>query len=452
MPLPLPLLHLGQLGESMWHCFRLPSPLRQFTAETGSDKRYDGMTRCAVFAHLMLMVLAVPAAWAWDADSPLALSGFGTVGAASVSKRDIEYRRSIDQSEGVVGGQTSVALDTVFGAQVNAVLGDRAEAVIQAVSRQGPEGDWNPRVTWAYLRYSPNDDLDLRIGRLGLDLLLFSDTRLVGYSYLPIRPVPEVMGLSSVDYIDGADLEMRRRLGDGIATLKLYAAVSRGQFSRDGMAVDQARANFGAIVGGYAIGGLQLRVWLGRAQLVDDGGLSPLLAAFRSAGTAYARALAKQLQLKGVNYNYAAVAGMYSDGPFQLQSGLVRVGPNKDNPILPDLSGAYLIAGYRQGSLTPYFTYAWAHGTPHKLVTDSSGAPLSAALAKIAQSNAVDGVQIDQRTLGFGLRYDVAQNVDLKCQLDWVKAGNTRLVQDRAHPGQAPGNFMVFSATLDFVF
>lgn len=64
----------------------------------------------------------------------------------------------------------------------------------------------------------------------------------------------------------------------------------------------------------------------------------------------------------------------------------------------------------------------------------------------------VDAVQVDQRTLGLGVRYDFAPNVDLKCQLDWVQAGKTRLVQDQARPNQAPGDFALFSVALDFVF
>lgn len=409
------------------------------------------MMRCAGILLLMLLLLAIPTARAWDADSSLTLSGFGTVGAASVSKRDIEYRRSINQHEGVVGSKTNYGLDTVLGAQVNAELGVRAEAVVQAVTRQNVGGDWDPRITWAYLRYSPNEDLDLRVGRLGLDLLLFSDSRLVGYSYLPIRPAPEVMGLSSIDYIDGADLQWRHRLGNGVTTLKLYAGTSRGQFSRDGRVLDQAKANFGAIVGEYAIGGLQLRAWLGRAHLLDDGSLESVLALFRSTGTGYGRALADQLQLRGVDYDYTAVAGAYTNGPFQLQAALARMGTNEDKLALPTLQGAFLIAGYRSGSLTPYVTYAWAHGTPHEMLTDNSGSAVSRALAKGAQIVA-NAVEVDQRTLGLGLRYDLAPNVDVKCQIDRVQAGRTRLVQDRANPGQAPGDFTLFSVALDFVF
>jgi hypothetical protein len=400
---------------------------------------------------LMLLLLAIPNAWAWDADSALSLGAFGTVGAAYGSKRDVEYRRSIDQRKGVVGDEVTLGLDTVFGAQVNAALGDHAEAVVQAVSRQDVDGSWDPKISWAYLRYSPNEDLDLRVGRLGLDLLLFSDSRLVGYSYLPIRPAPEVLGLISIQELEGGDLQWRQRLGNGVTTLKLYAGTSRGQFSRNGMVFDQAKANFGAIVGEYAIDGLQLRAWLGRAHLLDNGAVEPLLTAFRGTGTAYGRALADQLQLRGVDYDYAAVAGAYTNGPFQLQSALVRMGTKEDKLALPTFQGAFLIAGYRTGNLTPYFTYTWANSKPHEMLTDNSGSRVSAALARTAQM-VVDGVQVSQRTLGLGLRYDIAPNVDLKFQIDRVDAGKTRLVQDLAHPNQSPGEFSVFGIALDFVF
>lgn len=340
------------------------------------------MTRSTGILVLVLWLLAMSTARAWDVDSSLSLGGFGTVSAASVSKRDIEYRRTIDQREGAVGGKVYYGLDTVFGAQVNASLGDRAEAVVQAVTRQNVDGSWDPKVTWAYLRYSPNEEIDLRVGRLGLDLMLFSDSRYIGYSYLPIRPAPEVLGLVSIRELEGADLQWRSRLGDGIATFKLYAGTSQGQFSSNGMVRDQAKASFGAIVGEYANGGLQLRAWLGRAHLLDNGSLEPVLALYRGTGTAYGRALANQLQLRDVDYNYASVAGAYSNGPFQLQAALVRMGTDEDKLALPTLQGAFLIAGYRSGALTPYVSYAWAQSKPHEMLSDNSGSPLSRALAK----------------------------------------------------------------------
>ena len=58
----------------------------------------------------------------------------------------------------------------------------------------------------------------------------------------------------------------------------------------------------------------------------------------------------------------------------------------------------------------------------------------------------------DQATIGAGVRYDVADNVALKLQVDRVDAKrSSTLLDDRGYV-TGPRALTVFSATLDFVF
>lgn len=58
----------------------------------------------------------------------------------------------------------------------------------------------------------------------------------------------------------------------------------------------------------------------------------------------------------------------------------------------------------------------------------------------------------DQTTVGIGVRYDFADNVALKLQLDRIDAKrSSSLLDDRGYV-TGPRALTVFSATLDFVF
>ncbi|MBL8484853.1 MAG: hypothetical protein JNJ60_21840, partial [Rhodocyclaceae bacterium] len=201
---------------------------------------------CWLKVHGILASLcALVAAPAVGGDGKLQFSSFGTVGAAYHSADSIEYRRSIDQSDGAMGGKVNYDIDSLIGVQLNANFGHAVEGVLQAVSRQQPENNWNPQTTWAFLRHAPNESWEFRVGRVGLDLLLFSETRNIGYSYLPIRPAPEVVGLSSIDHLDGFDVSFHRPVGSGVASLKFYAGTSQGKFYNGGVRA-QAKAKFAA--------------------------------------------------------------------------------------------------------------------------------------------------------------------------------------------------------------
>ncbi|MBL8471477.1 MAG: hypothetical protein JNM98_06750 [Rhodocyclaceae bacterium] len=384
-------------------------------------------------------------------DGMLHFSSFGTLGAAYHRADSIEYRRSIDQSDGAMGGKVNYDIDSLIGVQLNANFGQGVEGVVQAVSRQQPENNWNPKTSWAFLRYAPNESWEFRVGRVGLDLLLFSETRNIGYSYLPIRPAPEVVGLSSIDHLDGFDLRLRQPVGTGIASLKFYAGTSQGKFYNGGLR-EQAKAKFAALVGEYALDDLILRAWLGSARLRDNGALEPIFVFLRGTGSPYGAALADQMQLQDETYRYAALAGTYNHGPFQFQAAVTRMGVREDNPVLPILHGAYFVAGYRVGEFTPYIAYARAKSDRREVAADLSGSPQGAFLKNFVTSLTINSVQVDQHTLTLGLRYDISSGLDVKFQLDNVRAGRTRLVRNLADTTLDPRPFNMLSVALDFAF
>ncbi|MBL8484207.1 MAG: hypothetical protein JNJ60_18565, partial [Rhodocyclaceae bacterium] len=253
------------------------------------------------------------------------------------------------------------------------------------------------------------------------------------------------------DHLDGFDVSFHRPVGSGVASLKFYAGTSQGKFYNGGVRA-QAKAKFAALVGEYAIDDFIVRAWIGSARLRDNGALEPVFAFLRGMGTSYASALADQLQLNGETYRYASLAGTYNHGPIQLQTAITRMGVREDNPILPILYGAYIIAGYRMREFTPYAGYARAKSNRRDVAADPSGSVAGRNLARFITALTIEPVQVDQSTLTVGVRYDISPGLDVKLQLDSVRAGRTRLVRDLSDRTATARPFTMLSVALDFAF
>lgn len=152
---------------------------------------------------LLTTALACSGALAHD---HLQLSGFGSVAYSHDDGRDIGFMRDITQPV-PPDRDGSWRSDSILGLQAAYRFSPTLEAVSQAVLRH--RVDYKPRsiVEWAFVAWRPNEHLDLRAGRMGVDVFLLSDYRNVGYAQPWIRPPREFYGwipLGSVDGIDAA--------------------------------------------------------------------------------------------------------------------------------------------------------------------------------------------------------------------------------------------------------
>ena len=177
-----------------------------------------------VFLLGALFVLAVTqAAHAQDLDGrQFTVRGFGTLAATTQDADGFEFRRNVGQSRGVAAGDVEFATDSLAGVQFDARLGSRFDVLVQGVTREDAYGDWTPELTQAFVRYSPDESLGLRVGRFGYEIYLLAESRQVGYSYLTVRPSTDFYGMVTNDSIDGADITLKHRLGSGLVRARLF--------------------------------------------------------------------------------------------------------------------------------------------------------------------------------------------------------------------------------------
>lgn len=404
----------------------------------------------------LLALLAACAVSSLHAESPAdpvwRFGGFGTFGAGYHRSEGVQYRRDLEQESGYTGRKLGFRGDTRFGLQANARFDPRWSAMVQTVSRLRADGSWQPDLTWAFVRHSPADWLEVRVGRLGVDIYQNGDSRHVGYAYTTARPSIELYGLLTQDRFDGMDATVRRTVGTGVASFKLYGGGTRGDFNLYGaeFRTDNTRT-LGATLE-WASDALTLRAAWGDMYARDDESLQALAVALRQvpASVSPQAALRADRIDSAHRVNFAGVGALYEYGAFSLDAiaGWERF------TGFPGFEGwaASVVAAFRVGRWKPYAGYG-------RIVFSPDDKPLSlpalnSGLVELqaAYDRVTDRLRMDQYTLTAGLRYDLATNHALKFQLDHTRAAASAMLVDLNGLPIRERSVTLYTLVLDFVF
>jgi hypothetical protein len=398
----------------------------------------------------VVLLLAMPAAYAEELDAKrFTLRGFGTAAATTHNAEDIEFRRNTGQARGAEANSIDAFTDSVAGAQVNFHASRDFDMVLQGVTRMTVEGNWKPRVSQAFVRYSPDDALVIRAGRIGFDIYLLAESRQVGYSYLPVRPSTEFYGLLGNDAIDGGDIALTHRVGRGLFRSRIFAGTGKDDMAfadhtHQSIRSDVLGANFD-----YLYGGWTARVAVGRWRYDTDPRVAGLVGGLRMTGVPQALTVADDLdqatfQSRGIQLGVA-----YDDGPLQAQ--VLWGGIDSDPVFGPDTNTFYVLAGYRLRQWTPFASFSRSRDRAPMRTTGLPDipelAPLNEAVAFMQSS-----VRTTQRTASIGVRYDISSHIDIKFQLDRAKLSDTALVFDRRTEPHGDANMTIATVAVDFVF
>ncbi len=458
--------------------------------------------RCAVTLRRSFLVAGLALSWsaasafAVDVETsmtpPATASLFGTLGVTHASAGGGAFVRDITQPHGADNRGLSWAQDTRLGFQGNLSWTENLEGVVQIVSKYRQTNEFEPEVTWAFLKYVFNDHIEARIGRVGYDIYPGADTREVGFSYLWVRPPIEFFGTLLYPYEDGGDLIIKTNLGRGQVRFKTYGGLTRTRVSslqgqRDwaggismppanvvqdmsgsrikGAFVEYQDMHWTFRLGGsqsalnkdYPMAGVNLGAMIqgeiAQANALNNSALVTTLSRFREG-----------MGLAGKKVTFKSLNASYEDGPFQLHASL---GNMRSNALLvPNYNTGYVLAGYRFDKLTPYLSWSAIRTKSSDLpdVMASQGAsPFLSSIARFSLSSPT----ITQTTLSLGARYDLSPNWAVKFQVDRIQNKNcspVSLPMTSSYPACAPPllwpvvpvdwdrKATVYTATLDFYF
>ncbi|MEI7457063.1 MAG: hypothetical protein WCK93_10115 [Nitrosomonadales bacterium] len=385
-------------------------------------------------------------------DSKIKLNAFGTLGVARSTSDQAEFVRDLSQPNGVSTNWAS-KIDNILGVQASWQPSSEFEMFTQVVSRYQYNGSRTPELTWAFAKWEPASLLDLRVGRLGADFLIGADSRLVGHSYLEVRPMPNYFGPLFFSYFDGVDATSSLNVGDNIIRTKIYGGLTREKSTVAGQVWDANGSNLYGVVLDYLAGPWQFRASTAQIRLSNDLPIGALTNGLRAAGTALgipaATSAALAISTGGTTSKFTTVGAEYNEGALKVSGMLNTI--SHQSSAFQDSRAAYLLAGYRVDKVTPFAAYSRWSSTAKNI---STGLPnLTPGL--IALNQGYDQVLrdsgCDQTTYTLGARWDILENVGIKFQWDAVRGSPRSLFPVRGEKPGWNGRTDVFTMTVDFV-
>ena len=395
----------------------------------------------AAVLQLPLAALGADLSAATESESTLTLHGFGTLGLARTTTDRVEFVRDRSQPKGITN-QWSGRIDSVLGLQAYWQAAPTVELVGQVVSRLHYDASRKPEVMWAFAKWEPDARLALRAGRIGADFMMQADSRLVGYSYLPVRPPADFFGPLFFSHLDGADASLTLPLGNGLLHGKIFAGATQEKTT----GVPGVWDTSGSPVRGFVLD-YQTGPWLWRANAAsirfsNDIKLAQLQAGLRAAGAA---AAAELLSTTGKTTTFYSMGVVYDEGPLQVQGMINKI--HHETAVFQNSYAGYLLAGYRLGAFTPYTGVSRWISTYKDYRATSTDPTANAMFDTIMHASTAN-----QTTYTLGVRWEVQQNVAAKVQWDAIRGrAESGFPYVNNQPGWG-GRTDVLSLSVDFVF
>lgn len=403
------------------------------------------LLRTFIGALGLVWILAPSLSHADDTPPPASswkLSGFGTLGLTRSNADQADFVQDLSQPNGS-HGQWTPKVDSKFGIQLNARLSETYEAVAQVVSRYRYDGSTSPELTWAFLRADINPQTAVRIGRLGTEFYMLADSRLVGYSYLTVRPPVDYFSVLPFTYIDGIDAAYTLPLSGALIRGKIYAGYTGEKIPFIDQPWDLSGSPMRGVHVDYQRGPWQARLGYADIRFSREMPIGSLLTNLQTFGFGQT---AGELAVRDKMHRFYSAGLVYDEGPLQAQ--LMLGYTRRDTTSFENTHNGYLLVGYRIQQLTPFVGYSWVY---------SSKKPRNSALAVApplddAVQALMDDAHNNQHTYFLGGRWDVTSTVALKAQLDLIRGTADSRFTVRNDSLVWNGRSNVFTLALDFIF
>ncbi len=382
----------------------------------------------------------------------LSLRGFGTLGLVHANDDTLVYLREISQY-GENLANNPWRRDSRLGLQVNYAANPQWEFVAQFLAREKNASTLANSFEWAFVKYRPTPEWDLRAGRVGIDLFLLSDHRSVGYTYPWVRPPLEFYGEFALASLDGIDIAHRWEIGDGQLRGKVFAGRTSTSLP---LWTGSIPFSMQPMVGGsaeYESGAWRLRANLTQGRITSRYLVPDELVNLMNEAAPWwpgGATLMREFEVKDTRMRYASLGAGYDDGTWQVLAEISRT--TAQRLVAPIGNRAYVSVGRRWGNWMPYVLIATANDKRHV----STSAPLTPLLAPLQEAalTAINRQQVRQSAWGVGARWDLAPNMALKLQFDRARIPADGLLLWYVKPGKdwQGGHRNLWSASLDFVF
>lgn len=410
-------------------------------------------------------------------DGNFSLSGFGTLG---LSKTNTDEAMFVYPGQG--GGATkhvSFDPDTKVAVQGTYKFTPTLSGTAQVMTKFDAEGQYEPKMEWAFAKWQASPGLSFRAGRMGAPIFMISDFRDVGYANTAVRPNLDVYGQVPVSSFEGGDVSYQTNLGSMTLTSSFWAGKATNKYASALHSLGQANAVGasevvlsrikGINIQGEFDNGLSWRFGYLKGKLeVNSPTAERVIDYVNSAsGTAEDKQdAASTLTTSNTNASFMGIGVTYDQDNIVLSAEYGKRGI-EDRGYIPALKGWYTLAGYRLGSVLPYVSLSRVSVTNPNATMDGALSNLG-LLVKVGSAALLNTQKLNEDTKSLGVRWDVKSGLAVKAQYDYVaipKNSNGQfLVDDPATASlnkvlankssfvDKPKDISVLTLSVDFVF
>ena len=424
-----------------------------------------------LFTCTLLLVLpqVSVAEFRWDT------SGFATLGVGKTNRDELLY---MDYD-----GDWSFDSDTMLGLQLVVEPLDRLSFTAQVVTRGhsfDDVGEYSTEIEWLFASYNLSEKTRFRAGRLRTPYQYYSESLEVGYSYVWVRPPPNVYAFlfEPFSHFDGLDLSYTH-YGDEVDTefTWLYGT-QEGAFLETRVDIDQ--------LWGFSVTSrwqdLTLRYgFLDHTINLTVPQFDPLIDALNRTAAGLEMMgipdpgfadLTDLYVLRNGRMRYHSLAADWRLGHWQLMAERYELEPpgkGLDNSS----RGWYLSVARQIGELTPYFVVGAYKSAMGKDMYDQIDQVFAAiepyypmlpqsvvadlALLQFNAEFAIDRYVVGQRSYTTGVRWDFHTAMALKTELEYIEftRGSTGHAIGKTIPfnrREDPNDLLSLTIVLDVVF
>ncbi|SLM28820.1 conserved hypothetical protein [Desulfamplus magnetovallimortis] len=360
------------------------------------------------------------------------LSGYGTLAFTVDDREDMASLRDFSQKpDDAFNDDWTWKLDSRIGLQADYRASDNITFVLQGVLRDQVELTPRSSIESAYVNVKPSPWIDLRLGRLGYDAFLMSDTRNVGYAYIWVRPPTEFYGWIPVFSVDGIDSAFTINKWDAQWRIKAQLGQSRDVAFPMGDETYDFKTKYTYSFTLSRESG-PFRIKAGYSQFIAKNEASPFAplhagldaiaeetATFFPQISAEASDLRKNMSFKDIMVGYTTIGAAYDDGSWIAQAEFGHSSSTADALPLGDM--AYLGVGHRFFDWTPYllFSIVIPNNDKRMPVNDWSAIGQEDFYSQVLHF--VNSTRLEQQTFSLGVRWDFHNKAALKIQWDTTR-------------------------------
>lgn len=383
-----------------------------------------------------------------DVSSNTSINGFGTLGGSYNSNENILFRDNVFSNVGSKG-DFSLTTHSKLGLQLDHKISDSLEATLQEVGSKKRDGKIDLDLDWANVKYTPNDNISFKLGRMQLPVFMYSDSTNLNYANTWTHLPKEIYSLIPFKSFNGIETEIKQVYNDHNFNLEFSSGYEKDNiYTQEGIADTRLKNLFGVSLSDtYKNFKVRSSYFQGDGKIAVDE-LYQLIDVAKSMGINSAQ----NYSLDDLKFKYYSLGSSYQGDNLFLSGEYVWVDSN--NKVVDNINGWYISSGYQFDKIMPYITY----GKAKQKGATSDDIPVldpiyGGDFIKTQFDKMISIFAYTQESISYGLRYDIYENMALKFQMDriYYKQGAKTIHYMDDVPFDKK-HFDVYSITLDFVF